>query len=325
MANKQADISQVNQMHYCVNSIEASSSDGLGGGYSSASETTPGRFTINLFRPMEVSVSSVIPLFEAIALSLHEANPGHHMQHSYSMKADLPDFRRDPMLSFYNIPSWFPYYSAYQEGWGLYSEYLGEEMGLYEDDYEMVGRYSYDILRACRLVVDTGLHYYRWSRAEAIEYLQNYTIMAYDSAANEIDRYITWPGQACAYKVGEIKIRELRKHAEEELGSRFNIQEFHLQVLENGAMPMSVLESLIKRWIQDIKSETSSGACAYKVGEIKIRELRKHAEEELGERSRFNIQEFHLQVLENGAMPMNVLKSLVKRWIQDIKSETSSG
>ncbi|XP_052784214.1 uncharacterized protein LOC128220023 [Mya arenaria] len=233
--------------------IKASSSDGLGGGYSSASETSPGRFTINLFRPKEV------PLFEAMALSLHEANPGHHMQHSYSMKADLPDFRRDPMLSFYNIPNWFPYYSSYQEGWGLYSEYLGEELGLYEDDYEMMGRYSYDILRACRLVVDTGLHYYRWSREEAITYLQNYTAMAYGSAANEIDRYITWPGQACAYKVGEIKIRELRKHAEDELGSRFNIQEFHLQVLENGAMPMSVLESLIKRWIQDIKSETSAG------------------------------------------------------------------
>ncbi|KAH3813589.1 hypothetical protein DPMN_142050, partial [Dreissena polymorpha] len=197
------------------------------------------------------------PKFEAMALSLHEANPGHHMQHSYSMKANLPEFRRDPMLSFYNVPNWFPFYSAYQEGWGLYSEYLGEEMGLYEDEYELMGRYSYDILRASRLVVDTGLHYYGWSRERAIEYLQNYTALAAGSAANEIDRYITWPGQACAYKIGEIKLRQLREKAEKELGDKFNIRDYHLHVLENGAMPMRVLETLIDNWIQGVKDQPS--------------------------------------------------------------------
>ncbi|XP_053404382.1 uncharacterized protein LOC123554147 [Mercenaria mercenaria] len=228
--------------------IEAASYDGLGGGYSSATETSPGVFSINLFRPLEV------PLFETMVLSLHEANPGHHLQNSFSLKAALPDFRKNSILSFYNVPNWFPFYSAYQEGWGLYSEYLGEEMGMYADEYEMMGRYSYEILRASRLVVDTGLHYMRWSREEAISYLQNHTAMAGGSAANEIDRYITWPGQACAYKLGEIKIKELRQKAENGLGEKFDVKEFHLQILENGGMPMSVLEAVVNDWIEKMKN-----------------------------------------------------------------------
>lgn len=235
--------------------IEAASYDGLGGGYSSASETSPGVFSINLFRPLEV------PLFETMVLSLHEANPGHHLQNSFSLRADLPDFRKNPILSFANVPNWFPFYSAYQEGWGLYSEYLGEEMGMYKDGYEMMGRYSYEILRASRLVVDTGLHYMRWTREEAILYLQNHTALAGGSAANEIDRYITWPGQACAYKLGEIKIKELRQKAERELGDKFDLKEFHYQILANGGMPMSVLERIVNSWIDTTKqSKPTSGS-----------------------------------------------------------------
>ncbi|KAL4220247.1 hypothetical protein ACF0H5_020655 [Mactra antiquata] len=237
--------------------IKASTTDGIGGGYSSASENSPGVFTINLFRPMEV------PFFEMMALSLHEANPGHHMQHSYSMKANLPKFREDQILSFYNIPNWFPYYSSYGEGWGLYSEYLGEEMGLYKDDYEMMGRYSYEILRASRLVVDTGLHYKKWSRQQAIEYLENHTALIGGSSANEIDRYITWPGQACAYKLGEIKMKQLRQKAESELGSNFDVKEFHLHILENGAMPMSVLERLVDSWIEERKVDGRTSSCSH--------------------------------------------------------------
>ncbi|XP_060593794.1 uncharacterized protein LOC132748243 [Ruditapes philippinarum] len=235
--------------------IEAASYDGLGGGYSSASETSPGVFSINLFRPLEV------PLFETMVLSLHEANPGHHLQNSFSLRADLPDFRKNPILSFADVPNWFPIYSAYMEGWGLYSEYLGEEMGMYKDGYEMMGRYSYEILRASRLVVDTGLHYMRWTREEAILYLQNHTALAGGSAANEIDRYITWPGQACAYKLGEIKIKELRQRAERELGDKFDLKEFHYQILANGGMPMSVLERIVNSWIDTTKqSKPTSGS-----------------------------------------------------------------
>ncbi|KAK3589706.1 hypothetical protein CHS0354_015218 [Potamilus streckersoni] len=233
--------------------VEKTAYDGLGGGYSSASEDSPGVFSINLFRPLEV------PFFEMMALSLHEANPGHHMQHSYSMYASLPDFRKNSVFSFYNVPNWFPFYSAYQEGWALYSEYLGEEMGLYKDNYEMMGRYSYEILRAVRLVVDTGIHYYGWSRDRAIDYMINYTGMGPGSAANEIDRYITWPGQACAYKLGEIKIKDLRKMAELQLGSKFDIREFHSVILENGGMPMSVLETLVTSWIQEKKISATAG------------------------------------------------------------------
>ncbi|KAL3848600.1 hypothetical protein ACJMK2_019449 [Sinanodonta woodiana] len=194
-----------------------------------------------------------------MALSLHEANPGHHMQHSYSMYASLPDFRKNSVMSFYNVPNWIPFYSAYKEGWGLYSEYLGEEMGLYKDDYEMMGRYSYEIFRAVRLIVDTGIHYYGWSRDIAIEYMTNYTGMGPGNAANEIDRYITWPGQACAYKLGEIKIKQLRKMAELHLGDQFDIKEFHSVILENGGMPMNVLEKVVTSWLHEKKNSATSG------------------------------------------------------------------
>ncbi|KAK3095476.1 hypothetical protein FSP39_015142 [Pinctada imbricata] len=232
--------------------IRKMSYDGPGGGYSSASENSPGVFSINLFRPMEN------PRFDFMALSLHEASPGHHLQHSYAMKASLPDYRRHTPISFYDVPFWYPFYSAYSEGWALYSEYLGEEMGLYNDDYELMGRYSAEMLRACRLVVDTGLHYFNWDKEKAIEYMLNYTAYSREATEIEINRYITWPGQACAYKLGEIKIRDLRTEAENALGSKFNIKDFHSVILTNGAMPMSVLESLIREWINMKKVEQAS-------------------------------------------------------------------
>nr|XP_019921825.2 uncharacterized protein LOC109617068 [Crassostrea gigas] len=228
--------------------IRKMSYDGPGGGYSFATEEYPGVFSINLFRPLEK------PFFEFMALSLHEANPGHHLQHSYAMLADLPDYRRHTPFSFYNIPVWFPFYSAYSEGWALYSEYLGVEMGLYKDDYELMGRYSAEILRACRLVVDTGLHYYNWDKQRAIDYMLNYTAYSFEAMENEVNRYITWPGQACAYKIGEIKMKDLRRKAETELGTRFDIRDFHSLILTNGAVPMSLLEMLVNEWIEEVKA-----------------------------------------------------------------------
>lgn len=231
--------------------------DGPGGGYSSASETRPGVFWINLIRPSES------PRFDYMALSLHEASPGHHLQHSYAMKATLPEYRQHTEISFYDVPFWFPFYSAYSEGWALYSEYLGVEMGLYADDYEMLGRYSGEILRACRLVVDTGLHHYGWDRQKAVEYMMNYTAYSRGATEIEVDRYVTWPGQACAYKLGEIKIKELRKKAETRLGSKFDIKKFHSTILVNGAVPMSILDTFVNEWIEetlkmaDITSESS--------------------------------------------------------------------
>lgn len=219
--------------------------DGPGGGYSSASKTQPGIFWINLIRPEEN------PTFDYMSLSLHEASPGHHLQHSFAMMASLPDYRQHTEISFYDVPFWFPFYSAYSEGWALYSEYLGVEMGLYADDYEMLGRYSGEILRACRLVVDTGLHYYGWERQRAIDYMMNYTAYSRESTEIEVDRYVTWPGQACAYKLGELKMKDLRHRAETQLGSRFDIKKFHSVLLVNGAVPMSILDTLVNEWIED--------------------------------------------------------------------------
>ncbi|XP_046577890.1 uncharacterized protein LOC124285662 [Haliotis rubra] len=185
-----------------------------------------------------------------MALTLHEANPGHHLQISYSITSDTPDFRQKMESSALNkVPFAFPRYTAFVEGWALYSEFLGEEMKLYRDDYELMGRYSSEMFRACRLVVDTGIHAFSWTRDEAIDYMLNYTARSYEAVAVEIDRYITWPGQALAYKIGEIKILELRRKAEEKLGGRFDIREFHSVVLESGTLPLTVLEDLVNDWL----------------------------------------------------------------------------
>jgi len=182
------------------------------------------------------------PLYVLPSLTLHEAVPGHHLQIAMVAENDsLPDFRKHY------------YISAFGEGWGLYSEFLGEEMGMYTTPYEWFGRYTYEMWRACRLVVDTGIHYMGWSRDEAIEYMKNNTALSLHEVTTEIDRYIGWPGQAISYKMGELKIKELREIAEMELGPLFNIQEFHDQVLKNGAVPLEILEEEIKNYISDIK------------------------------------------------------------------------
>ena len=178
------------------------------------------------------------PLYELPALSLHESVPGHHLQISFQGENDsLPDWRR------------IYYFHAFGEGWGLYSEFLGEEMGAYTTPYERFGRLIYDMWRAARLVVDTGLHALGWTREAAIEFMLANTGLTRTNVIAEVDRYITYPGQATAYKHGELKIRELRRRAENTLKDRFDLRDFHVQVLSGGSLPLKVLDGRIQRWI----------------------------------------------------------------------------
>jgi len=172
------------------------------------------------------------------ALTAHEAVPGHHFQGALQQEIDLPDFRKHA--------AWF---TAYGEGWGLYSEYLGEEMGLYDTPEKMMGRLSYEMWRACRLVVDTGMHSKGWTKAQAIKFMTENSALSAANIEEEVNRYISWPGQALGYKIGEIKIRELRVKAEAALGPKFDLRRFHDAVLGQGAVPLDVLESAITRWI----------------------------------------------------------------------------
>jgi uncharacterized protein (DUF885 family) len=178
------------------------------------------------------------PLYELEALSLHEAVPGHHLQIALQQELEaMPNFRR------------FGGFTAFSEGWGLYAERLGLEAGFYQDPYSDFGRLTYEMWRACRLVVDTGMHALGWTRQQAIDFMTDHTASTALSIANEVDRYIAWPGQALAYKTGELKIRELRSLAERELGTAFDVREFHDVVLREGALPLSALETIIKNWI----------------------------------------------------------------------------
>ncbi len=178
------------------------------------------------------------PLYELPALTLHEAVPGHHHQNAISSELeDVPAFRRDL------------YFSAFGEGWGLYSEKLGVEMGIYKTPYEHFGRLSYEMWRACRLVVDTGLHSQAWTRQQAMDYFFDNTSLSEGNIRAEVDRYISWPGQALAYKLGELKIWELRRIAEHDLGDQFDLREFHDVILGNGAVPLAMLEDIVLRWI----------------------------------------------------------------------------
>ncbi|MBZ0114737.1 MAG: DUF885 domain-containing protein [Thermoanaerobaculia bacterium] len=181
------------------------------------------------------------PFYTLEALTLHEGVPGHHLQSALALEVGLPDFRRTL------------YHSAYGEGWGLYSERLGQEMGFYQDPYSNFGRLTYEIWRACRLVVDTGMHAFGWSRQRALDYLLSNAALSDLEAKREIDRYITWPAQALSYKIGELKIRELRATAERELGADFDLRAFHDAVLANGSLPIAVLESQIATWIESQK------------------------------------------------------------------------
>jgi uncharacterized protein (DUF885 family) len=178
------------------------------------------------------------PRWEMEALTLHEAVPGHHLQISLAQERDgLPDFRRNSS------------YTAFVEGWGLYAESLGGEMGFYADPYSKFGQLTYEMWRAVRLVVDTGLHSMGWTRDQAIDFFRTNAAKADQDIIVEVDRYIVWPGQALGYKMGQLKIRELRTRAEQQLGSQFDIRQFHDVVLEQGAVPLDLLEQQVEAWI----------------------------------------------------------------------------
>jgi uncharacterized protein (DUF885 family) len=182
------------------------------------------------------------PKWEMEPLTLHEAVPGHHLQIALAQEmAELPEFRR------------YSRYAAFTEGWALYSESLGEEMGFYTDPYAKFGQLTYEMWRAIRLVVDTGMHALGWSRQQAIDFFKDNAGKSEHDIEVEVDRYIVWPGQALAYKLGELKIKELRAYAEKELGPKFDIRLFHDEVLKNGAVPLSVLETHIKEWVGERK------------------------------------------------------------------------
>lgn len=184
------------------------------------------------------------PLYALEALTLHEAVPGHHLQISLAQElGDLPPFRREL------------YISAYGEGWALYTERLGVEVDFYTDDYAEFGRLTYEMWRACRLVVDTGLHAFGWSRERAIDYLASNTALSLREVETEIDRYISWPGQALAYKMGEITIRRLRAEAEDALGEGFDLRAFHDTILGTGSVPLPALERVVRRWIEETRHE----------------------------------------------------------------------
>jgi uncharacterized protein (DUF885 family) len=178
------------------------------------------------------------PLYVLPALTLHESVPGHHLQITLAQEQEnVPEFRK------YN------YLSVYGEGWALYCEYLGEEMGMYVTPYERFGKLTYEMWRACRLVVDTGIHALGWTRQQAVDFLASNTALSLHEVNTEIDRYIGWPGQALSYKMGELKIRELRVKAEKALGSQFDLREFHDLILSQGAVPLYVLADMVQRFI----------------------------------------------------------------------------
>ena len=195
--------------------------------------TEPGRYWVNTY-----DLASR-PLYNLEALTLHEAVPGHHLQIALNREIeDVPPFRR------------FSYISAFGEGWGLYSEWLGLEAGFYTDPYSNFGRLTYEMWRACRLVVDTGVHAMGWSRQQVLDFLAVNTALPLREITTETDRYISWPGQALAYKLGELEIRRLRREAETELGERFDVREFHDAVLANGSVPLTVLRQAVETYIK---------------------------------------------------------------------------
>ena len=200
----------------------------------SADGSRAGYYYVNLYKP------EVRPKYEIEVLSVHEAVPGHHLQIALAMEIEnIPNFRK------------YSGYTAYVEGWGLYSESLGYDMGLYQDPYSEFGALTYDMWRAVRLVVDTGMHYKGWSREQAIEFFKENAAKTEQDIINEVDRYLIMPGQALAYKIGQLKIMELKKKSKESLGEKFDIKEFHHVILGEGALPLDVLEEKIDQYIQN--------------------------------------------------------------------------
>ncbi|MFK7979360.1 MAG: DUF885 family protein [Saprospiraceae bacterium] len=211
-----------------------------GGRYSPGSYAgkKSGEYWVNTYK-LESRPYYVLP-----ALSLHEGVPGHHLQMMLSAEMEnIPTFRQQTYLS------------AFGEGWGLYAEFLGKEAGMYKTPYEDFGRLTYEMWRACRLVVDPGMHYMDWTRAQAVQFMSENTALSLHEVNTEIDRYIGWPAQAVSYKIGELKIRELRKLAESELGSKFDLAAFHDKILENGSVPLSTLETIIQQYITLAKAK----------------------------------------------------------------------
>jgi len=204
----------------------------------SPTSTDPGYYWVNTYN------LSSRPLYVIPSLTAHEAVPGHHLQGSLNseLTESIPRFRRDLYLS------------AYGEGWGLYSEYLADEMGIYSTPYEHFGKLTYEMWRACRLVVDTGIHAFGWTREEAVNFMSKNTALSIHEINTEIDRYISWPGQAISYKIGELKIRELREKAEKEMRNQFDIRDFHEVILEKGTVTLPILESRILGYIKSKQS-----------------------------------------------------------------------
>ena len=182
------------------------------------------------------------PLYEMESHTLHESVPGHHLQLALQLELNIPNFRK------------YSDFTSFVEGWALYAERLGYETGFYSDLYSQFGRLSYDMWRACRLVVDTGMHAFGWTRQQSIDFMAENSSLSILNITNEVDRYISWPGQALAYKLGELKIKELRSKAESELGDKFDIRLFHDEVLKNGSIPLDILEQNITKFIQNTKS-----------------------------------------------------------------------